>query len=170
MAAEVLRVGLRVNPEIDGLVGQPPSEKAHPGTGPAAQFSLPFTVATALLRGGFGLEDSQPAALVDEQVLDLAGRITVAADPQLRMSSVLGRTCMDVYLRDGQSFCFECDLPSGSPHSPASTEGLYRKFQDCLAFSGLGFEAGRADRLFERVQRLESLPTASSLIDDFTCT
>lgn len=168
---DVQHVELRVNPEVDGLVGQPLGDKQRPRTGPAAQFSLPFTVATALLRGGFGLADSQPPALADARTLELAGRVVVHADPGLRTSSVLGRTCMTVRLRGGRVFEFEAQAPTGSPRSDDAPlrddEHLYRKFQDCLSFSELGLQPACVDRLFERVRRLESLPCAASLLDDF---
>jgi 2-methylcitrate dehydratase PrpD len=156
-----------VNPEIDGLVGSPHADKIRPATGPAAQFSLQFTVASALLHDGFGLQDSLPSALQETDRLALAQRISVLADPARRTGSVLGRTGMCAHLHDGQLIELECEHPGGSPQHPISFAGLRSKLLDCVAFSGRPIQASAVDRLMEGVERLESVADVAALITDF---
>lgn len=156
-----------VNPELNGLVGIPHADKVRPATGPAAQFSLQFTVATALLHDGFSLQDSLPFALADASRLDLAQRITVVAEVQRRTSSVLGRTGMRAQLRDGRLIELECEQPSGSPQLPISLTGLRAKLLDCVTFSKCPIQASAIDRLMEEVEGLESAPDVRCLIAAF---
>lgn len=156
-----------VNPEIDGLVGAPAAQKMRPDTGPAAQFSLHFTVASALLNDGFGLRDSLSDALQQDDRLELAQRIEVVADAQRRTRSVLGRTGMRARLQGGAVIELECEQPSGSPQQPVSLEGLRAKLLDCIAFSGRPIPAAAVDRLMERVQVLESAPDVRCLLEEF---
>lgn len=64
-------------------IAQPESEKAKPETGYAAEFSVPFTVATALLGGGGlggSLEDFTDEAVQDLAKLAPVSRIRCVAD------------------------------------------------------------------------------------------
>lgn len=165
--AFITALQILVNPEVDGLVGFPHADKIRPATGPAAQFSLQFTVASALLHDRFGLQDSLPEALGQADRLDLAQRIKVIADPARRTGSVLGRTGMRAQLQDGRVIEMECEQPSGSPQHPISLAGLRSKLLDCVAFSGSPIQAAAVDRLLESAAHLESMPDVTRLLDDF---
>ncbi|UCE30518.1 MAG: MmgE/PrpD family protein [Burkholderiales bacterium] len=162
---ELASITLRVSPEVDGLVGRPQEAKARPATGPAAQFSLQFTVASALLHDGFGLADSGTDALRDRDRLALAARTRVVPEPACRTGSVLGRTVLEAELNDGTVIRLECEQPSGSPQHPVDTNGLQGMLLDCVRFSGLPIENAAVERLIERVQTIESLHDVRCLME-----
>jgi 2-methylcitrate dehydratase PrpD len=159
---EALRIF--VTPEVAGLVGAPRDDKLRPATGPAAQFSLHFTVASALLHDGFELRDSQPDALQQPDRLALAARIDVIADEGRRTGSVLGRTGLSARLHDGRVIELERAQPSGSPQHPVDAAAQRAKLLDCVAFSGLPIGAARVDALIAAVQTLESAADVRVLI------
>lgn len=162
----VAAVEILVNPEIDGLVGSPGSDKRQPRTGPAAQFSLHFTVASALLNDRFAIQDSQAVARADPLRLELARRIEVVADAARRTDAVLGRTGLRVRLHDGRAIELEREQPSGSPQYPVSDQDLRLKLLDCLGFSGLQIKTSAIDRLIGHVGELEAMPDMRCLLDD----
>ncbi len=78
-------VELRVPGAVLRTIAEPAEEKARPQTGYQAQFSGPFTVATALLGGsglGVYLDDFTDARVHDEHVLRLAAKVRCVADPE----------------------------------------------------------------------------------------
>lgn len=64
------------------MICEPLEVKRAPHNSYVAQFSLPYTVACCLLRGGFGLADLEPAALKDINTLDLSSKLEYEVDPK----------------------------------------------------------------------------------------
>ena len=82
---EVEEIELGVAAPVLRTIAQPEEEKARPETGYAAQFSGPFTVATALVGGGglgVSLDDFTDEAVKDPVKLDLASRVRCDADEE----------------------------------------------------------------------------------------
>ena len=63
------------------IVCEPRAAKLRPRTAYDAQFSLPYSVASALLDGRIGLDTYAPARLTDARRLALAERVTHVIDP-----------------------------------------------------------------------------------------
>ncbi|MBV9580612.1 MAG: MmgE/PrpD family protein [Chloroflexi bacterium] len=87
-------------------IGEPRDEKIRPRSGYHAQFSGPFTVATALLGGG-GLgvyfEDFTDATAADPDRLALAAKVTTVVDAECDMLFPRAfPAVLRVYVRDGR--------------------------------------------------------------------
>ena len=80
-AADIRSVRALVPAEVVKTVCEPVATKKRPQNSYDAQFSIPYTVATALVRGHFGLAELDEAALRDETVLALASRVEYEVDP-----------------------------------------------------------------------------------------
>jgi len=113
-------------------IGEPRAEKVRPQSGYHAKFSGPYTVAAAMLGGGglgVYLDDFSDAALADEARMDLAGRVTVVADPTCddefpnAFSAVLR-----VRTRGGAQLEHRVHSSRGGPEHPLSSEDLQTKF------------------------------------------
>ena len=61
---------------------EPLAAKQTPANGYAGKFSQPYCIATALVRGNVGLGDFTDAAVKDERVLAVAGKVRYRIDPQ----------------------------------------------------------------------------------------
>jgi 2-methylcitrate dehydratase PrpD len=84
-AGEVERIELAVAAPTLRTIAEPPEEKARPRSGYHAQFSGPFTVASALLGGGglgLYLDDFTDERARDPRRLALAARVTCTSDPE----------------------------------------------------------------------------------------
>jgi 2-methylcitrate dehydratase PrpD len=77
----VARVTVLVPEGVVKTVCEPSANKQAPANSYDAQFSIPYVVATGLLRGGFTLDALEPAALADPAVRALAKRVDYAVDP-----------------------------------------------------------------------------------------
>ena len=129
-------------------IAQPEEEKARPKTGYAAQFSGPFTVATALVGGGglgVSLNDFTDAAVQDSQKLDLASRVRCV--PHADCNSIFPNqlpAILRVRLKNGEIREARVMHNRGGPENPLSDAELETKFRD-------NAKRGLPDELVEKV-------------------
>ena len=135
------------------------------GTNPQvdAQFSIPYTVSAALLRGDVFLEDFEPAAIMDKRVKALAERVYVIHDPDLPDKDIL-HAKMAIKMKNGRMYETEINAPLGNPDNPMDMERCKDKFRKCLAFSNLDFDDARAGELVSMIENLEQIQDVRSLI------
>lgn len=157
-AADVERIELGVAAPTLRTIAEPAELKARPASGYAAQFSGPFTVATALAGGGglgVYLDDFTDDRARDEQRLALAARVRCFADAEsdaLYPRALPG--VLRVTLRSGETLEHRVTENRGGPGRPLTEDELALKF---------GLNAGRAlpdpavHRLQEACLGLDSL-------------
>ena len=153
---EVEALELGVAAPVLRTIAQPEGEKARPATGYAAQFSGPFTVATALVGGGglgVSLDDFTDEDIGDEEKLRLASLVTCHADED----------CTDVFpnqfpavlrarLKGGEVREVRVMHNRGGPENPLSDEELRTKFR---ANAGRALPEEQAAKLEEALGSLE---------------
>jgi 2-methylcitrate dehydratase PrpD len=126
-AGDVAEVRCFVPPAVTGIVCEPAAAKARPLTTYAAQFSLPFAVASAMVGGREGLDLFGAEALADRRVLALAERVRSVPDPTLPFPGAYpGR--VRVVLRDGRVREAEEPINRGHPDRPLSDDEVEEKF------------------------------------------
>ena len=136
------------------MLGEPLETKQRPATAIDAKFSLPFTTATALLKGRVGLQDFLAPALADSEVLRLAAK--VAVDPDFAATTAIGAV-LEIRLRDGRSCRQAIDTPLGAPANPMSLEALLGKFSECATYAADPIDAACAHRFAQSVLSMETL-------------
>lgn len=95
------------------------------------KFSIPYTLACALLYGGYGVDDMDPPRLTDE-VTALIDKIHLIPDPSLedRSRGIRG-THIAVLLQDGSSVEETVLVPRGDPERPLTREEIVDKLRSC---------------------------------------
>ena len=76
----IRRVHVLVRKEAVEIVCEPIANKRNPANSYDAQFSIPYIVATGLLKGRFTLAELEDKALGEPAVLNLARRVDYAVD------------------------------------------------------------------------------------------
>lgn len=130
---EVETIELGVASPTLRTIAEPRALKLRPPSGYAAQFSGPFTVASALLGGGglgLSLDDFGDAQAADERVLALAARVRCHADAECdaRYPDAFG-AALRVTLRSGEVREHRVLENRGSPARPLSADELSLKFR-----------------------------------------
>lgn len=142
-AALDLRVRLPAGAVIDRVDvavrpgGLRPLITGLPRTGLAGKFSMHYTVALALARGGVRLADFTDADVADERMRQLMRRIEVSECAALETDP--GQPTVRVRLADGSVLQHRVDISYGDARNPLSAAHLMDKFLDACA-------AGRWDR------------------------
>jgi aconitate decarboxylase len=128
---------------------------------PAAQFSLQYTMAAALLEGNVYLDQFRPELLAHPRILEVAKRIEVAHDPALDNNLETRNFCrVEIHLKDGRTFQKSIQASRGRPKNPASEAELFGKFEN-LARAAIS--ESQARQLSDQIGTLETLDDVGSL-------
>lgn len=161
---EIERIELGVAPPTLRTIAEPADLKARPPSGYAAQFSGPFTVATALTGGGglgVYLDDFTDERARDEDRLALAARVRCVADAEsdeLYPNALPG--VLRVTLRSGETREHRVTENRGGPGRPLSPEELEFKF---ALNAGRALTDASVARLRDRCRELDSLDSIHQL-------
>lgn len=145
-----------------GMLCTPSEQKQRPQTANDAKFSIPFTVAAAMVKGRLTLADFAPSALADADVLALARRIDCSVRSGGGLEDSL-RGTLRVVLRDGRELEHSVDKPLGDPQRPMSDAALAAKFTDCVASAVSPLDREAASAAASRLQALEDAPDLAAL-------
>lgn len=131
LAQSATAIRVRVPQPTFDMCGAPFAPGANPRV--SAQFSIPYTVAVALLQGRVGLADFDAENVVaNAPVHALAARVSVESFPlapgQGQYDLPLTVTCTT---RGGDTIALSTPLVKGSPEHPMSADDHRRKLLDC---------------------------------------
>ena len=174
-----LRTELRLRPEdvesitvVGGtratqLLSEPPERKRRPASSIDGKYSIPFTTAVMMVKGDVRLQDYTDEGLRDPAVLAMADRVAYRAEAAfpdvVGGSSAVSRPTVEIRTRDGRLHARKVDHVPGDPRQPVAREFLEAKFRDCARFSARPLDAGRVERVIERVWNLENLADATEI-------
>ena len=155
------RVTARVPPLVRHLVGRPPQEQMSDNY---ARLCASYVAACALLKGSVGFEDFTSRAYRHAQTQGLAWRIAIevcdAGNP-----NALTPIEVDIGLRDGTHHTSRLDVVYGNPAKPLSRDDHLGKFRGNCAAAARPVPRNIADRLIERIDRLEEVADVIELVD-----
>jgi len=149
---QISRVNLEVA-QLNRMLCEPAKERANPKTAIGAKFSLPFVVATALVRGQVSLGSFSAEALADEEVVALARKVYYRVNPSLRPSEGV----MEVMTGEGKVYSRRVESVLGSPQNPMSEEQLRSKFIECATYSAKKLKPGELEQLTQLILALEEV-------------
>jgi 2-methylcitrate dehydratase PrpD len=133
---------------------EPLAAKHRPQNGYAAKFSLPYLLASMLVRGTAGLADFTDDAVRDERVLAVAGRVGYEIDPTIDYPrQFVGH--VRIRLHDGRVLEERQDHPRGGPDSPLAPRDLETKFR---GNAKLALADDAVEKVIEETGRLATLP------------
>ena len=143
---------------------EPLAAKHAPPNGYAAKFSLPYLIASILVRGRAGLAEFTDDAVRDAAVLRLARLVTYEIDPSIDYPRQFVGD-VSVTLADGRVLNEHQDRPRGGPDAPLTRAQLEGKFRGNAA---LALPADRADRIIRSVQGLAGGGSLVALLEALT--
>ena len=137
------------------LVVEPWEEKMNPKSDVQAQFSLPYTVAMAVVRGSVSFEEFQPDALMDSSVREVMKKIDVIHNPEFDPCFPKSWPArVKIKTTDGKDIENRVDFPRGDIENPLTWDELVLRFK---THSGDVFDQTGKDRIVEALQYIERL-------------
>jgi 2-methylcitrate dehydratase PrpD len=149
------------------------NEKGEPKYAPRnlneAQFSMPFTMATAILKGSVFPDVLNEATLREAEVLKLSRKIAVEATPQ--KDEIMKREGfppddVDIYTTSGKCYT-GCEMfVKGHPQNPMSFEEVVEKFERCAKISAKPLSKKNLTEFLANVERLEERSDVRGITDN----
>ena len=147
---------------INRRLCEPLEKKQHPSVAIDAKFSIPFTVATALVHKTITLDSFTAEALKDTDVLNMAEKVTYGIDANAeRSDSVQGYT--EIKLKNGETKSKNIEFVYGHPKNPIDAESLVAKFINCASHSAKKIDT---EKVIEMVMDLEDLQDVGELMKE----
>jgi 2-methylcitrate dehydratase PrpD len=129
----------------------------------SAQFSIPYTVAAAILRRDVFLDVFEEPVIRSPEFERMASRVEVIADHEIVPGS-LGPVTVEIFKSDGKCLTARVDDFKGHPQNPVTREEIVDKFRKCAAFSFRRFEENEVNRMIDAILRLDELDSVEELM------
>ncbi len=139
-------------------------DKFTPRTVVDAQFSVPWTVATTLLKGKVTVENFTEKAIKNKAVLRTARKITARLEPDMNRHGV-GPGRVTIVMKDGAEYTEEVEHFLGSMERPMTYEDCAAKFRECAAGSIKPLPGDTVDKVIEMIGQLEQLDEVREIIE-----
>jgi 2-methylcitrate dehydratase PrpD len=133
------------------LVLEPLADKHRPRSEYEAKFSLPYSIASLLIRGKVDLTTYTDEAILDEEVLRLAAKVRYEVKDYETFPRALPGG-VRIRLRDGRELLAELPYQRGGPENPMTPAQVREKFR---ANARLALCESEVDALEETVMTLE---------------
>ncbi|MBI4774985.1 MAG: MmgE/PrpD family protein [Deltaproteobacteria bacterium] len=134
----------------------------QPTTVSAARFSIPFSLALALVCGRSGTNQYTETNLADPSIRRIMENVTLASSPRWEDAYPRQRGASVIVMdRTGRTHRAEVALAKGEPENPAGRDAIEAKFRENAA---LALSDENVDKLASVLTRLESL-SLSALTD-----
>lgn len=157
---EIKSVRALVPKEVVKTVCEPIANKRQPANSYDAQFSIPYTVATALLHGSFGLTALEDAKLRDPAVLALAAKVSCEVDPAAEFPRYYSGEVI-VTTHDGRELRHREHINRGSIDRPISNADIIAKFMENMQTVT---SLARAEEVRDRVLGLDEAGNAAEFL------
>lgn len=156
-ASVVERVDIAVSSATAAHVGWP----YRPDTVTTAQMNLPYITAVVITDGEAFVDQFSPERISDPQLVELADRVRVTADPQIDAGGPAHRheSRIRIHLRDGRVLTGQRRSARGSADFPLTRDEVHEKFRTLAA------TALPADRVIELEALLGRVPELDSTKD-----
>jgi len=143
---------------------EPLAAKHAPPNGYAAKFSLPYLLATILVRGRAGLAEFADDAARAADVLGIARRVTYELDATIDYPRQFVGD-VEITLTDGRVLREHQDRPRGGPDAPLTRAEIETKFRGNAT---LTLPAEKVERVIQAVNRLAADPPLDELLASLT--
>jgi 2-methylcitrate dehydratase PrpD len=154
-AEEVEGVTVEVPPVVMDFVGRP--FEIGPSPQVSAQFSIPYTVATCILKREIFIGDFEDEAVISSPAIELARRILVVERDDVTDPKAFVPIRMEIRLKDGRKMVREAHQMKGSPDHPMTTDEVVEKFKKCNEYALNPLSDANVDALIEKTLAIENI-------------
>ncbi|MGI9422463.1 MAG: MmgE/PrpD family protein [Hyphomicrobiaceae bacterium] len=136
---------------VHPTICEPEANKKRPQNDYDAKFSTHFLVSAALVRGKLTLDELEPAALRDPEILALADKVAYADDPDSPFPAAYSGEVI-ITMADGRELRHREHINRGAADRPLSNEDIVAKYRDNAA---MAVDRATEDRLLSAMLRLD---------------
>jgi 2-methylcitrate dehydratase PrpD len=161
--SDIAHVTASVGP-VNQMLCEPAASKRAPSTAIDAKFSIPFCVATALVKRDVVLASFLPEGRADPEVLACAAKVGYRLDPAAaRTTPQGGGTVLRIEMKDGTVHDLSVKAIYGSPALPMPDALFLAKFMDCGRHAAVARDAAALKAIAAQVLALDQLADVAAI-------
>jgi len=161
-AGDVEKVDVEVVSTAILLLAEPKEVRYRPRTVVDAQFSIPYGVAVAILKGQVFIDDFTDEAIKNGEVLKLADKVTFTHNKQLdKYYPKYWPAKVTITLKNGVKRSHQVKTSKGDAEDPLSKQELEEKFRN---LAGRVVASKSVEELISHLNRLEKLDDVSKML------
>jgi 2-methylcitrate dehydratase PrpD len=149
---------------INRKLCEPIESKRHPITAIDAKFSIPFTVATAMVKKEITLNSFNQQALEDTKIAEAAEKVNYVTDERNWKESIAGSVTMK--FKNGKTVSKTIDAVYGSPENPISRDSLIEKFMNCASYAAKKIPKNTLKNIADTILNLENVKNIQTLTEN----
>lgn len=144
---------------------EPIERKRSPRSIPDAQWSVPYTVARAIVHREVTLSAFSEEAIKDSRVLGIAEKVQPRFRPDKTKRE--NEACrIEIRKRTGETVSSkQIDWPKGDPKNPMSLNEVIRKFKDCASHGRKIFSKRKVESLIDMMNYFEEIESAENILN-----
>lgn len=158
---DIDRVEIELSPFANGLVGDAFDPSENPQV--AAQFSIHYSAASALLRRRLGIAEIQDAAVHDAAIANFIPKVDIKIDDG--NGGKFAPASVTVKTSGGATLDGHLENVPGTPANPLSNDQVAAKFRDCAQIGLQPRNTAEADALAATLGQLENRSTLTGILD-----
>jgi len=164
LAADVEKVTVLVSPS-QSSVYWPLEIKQKPRTIVDAQFSIPYTVASAICRRKVTMADFTPSSIRNREVLFMAQKVTLEINAALDYGIGHRPGLIEITLKNGSVMrSGRVEYAKGHPNNPMSMGEIEDKFRDCTRHSAKPLPESATSNVVRLVNQLEEVDDVGQIV------
>lgn len=146
---------------------EPLDFRRRPATAVDAKFSIPYTVALALVRGTIGIGDFSEERRQDPEIAAMAAKVEFVDDPKYNWGKQLPSGAVRITFSNDESRFSEAhhDQTPGSASRPLSWADLIAKFEDCASYAAHPLSPESRHEVAQAVEKLDQLRDVSTIVE-----
>jgi 2-methylcitrate dehydratase PrpD len=155
---EINQVTVEVSEFVHSIAGHPFKIEKNPRV--EAQYSLPYTVASAIVRKGSMLQHFTERYVRDPEVIAIADKVRPVISTKDQDLSAL----VEIEMKDGRKYSKFIKRNEAVLQSPFDTEEVKTKFRNCVTFAQKSISKENSERIMGMVSRLDEVHDVCELI------
>ena len=150
-----------------GDLMRPLDRKRKPESIPDSQFSIPYTVATALVKGKVGIGDFTLEEIKNPEILKISMKVKPNILEELTKREI-EPAIVEIRTTDGKAYSERVERRKGHPDNPMSMDELIDKFRDCVQHGKKKISEESVSEVIRMVQNLEEVENVSKIMELLT--
>ena len=141
------------------IVCKPIDVKRKPDNTYGAQFSLPFTIATILVKNNLSLKEYSEDNLKNPEIIKLASKVNYITEPNIHNQKYFPGH-VRIKMKNGKVYEHAINKHWGCPENPMSQEEIEKKFRKNVESI---FSKDQTEMIIDKINNLEKLQNISEL-------
>lgn len=136
----------------------------HPRGIVDAQFSIPWGVASAIVKREVFIENFTEAGISNPDIHRMADKVIVQFDPKLDETALMSTPAVvEIKTNDGHIYSKRVDFAKGNPKNPITMEETRKNFIRCAGYAAKPLPKENIERAIEMIDKMEQIADAVEL-------